>query len=382
VRGAISNPTMKFIAPSSELLQHLLTVNGAIMSKPLIPILENFLFDIKGQELTIYSTDLETSMTTTLTVESKDDMRVAVPSKMVIDILRSLPEQPVTFNVDPATHGIEVVNNNGRYKMAGQDGIDYPSLPEKSGDGSFTVPANVLLRAISKTLFAAGSDELRLNLTGLFVEMKGDSVNFVATDANKLVRFTRNDLKPGVEHNFIIPKKPLNLLKTALPNDETPVVVDYNNTNVFFSFGDTQLICRLLDERYPEYGAVIPEQNPHVLTISRMDFLSSINRISIFASKTTHQVRLKITGSELTISAEDIEMANEAQEVVHCEYDGDDMEIGFNAKFLKEMLAALDSDTVQLKLSQPNRAGLILPTDNDNSENITMLIMPMMLNNY
>ncbi len=373
---------MKFIAPSSELLQHLLTVNGAIMSKPLIPILENFLFDIKGQELTIYSTDLETSMTTTLTVESKDDMRVAVPSKMVIDILRSLPEQPVTFNVDPATHGIEVVNNNGRYKMAGQDGIDYPSLPEKSGDGSFTVPANVLLRAISKTLFAAGSDELRLNLTGLFVEMKGDSVNFVATDANKLVRFTRNDLKPGVEHNFIIPKKPLNLLKTALPNDETPVVVDYNNTNVFFSFGDTQLICRLLDERYPEYGAVIPEQNPHVLTISRMDFLSSINRISIFASKTTHQVRLKITGSELTISAEDIEMANEAQEVVHCEYDGDDMEIGFNAKFLKEMLAALDSDTVQLKLSQPNRAGLILPTDNDNSENITMLIMPMMLNNY
>jgi DNA polymerase-3 subunit beta len=380
--GFISNPTMKFIAPSSELLQHLLTVNGAIMSKPLIPILENFLFDIKGNQLTIYSTDLETSMTTTLTVESKDDMRVAVPSKMVIDILRSLPEQPVTFNVDPATHGIEVVNNNGRYKMAGQDGIDYPSLPEKSGDSSFTVPANVLLRAISKTLFAAGSDELRLNLTGLFVEMKGDSVNFVATDANKLVRFTRHDVRPGVEHNFIIPKKPLNLLKTALPNDETPVIVDYNNTNVFFSFGDTQLICRLLDERYPEYGAVIPEQNPHVLTISRMDFLSSINRISIFASKTTHQVRLKIMGSELTISAEDIEMANEAQEVVHCEYDGDDMEIGFNAKFLKEMLAALDSDTVQLKLSQPNRAGLILPTDNDSEENITMLIMPMMLNNY
>ncbi len=353
---------MKFIAPSSDLLQHLLTVNGAIMSKPIIPILENFLFDISNNELTIYSTDLETSMTTV--------------------ILRSLPDQPVTFNIDNGNFGIEVVNNNGRYKMAGQDGIDYPTLPEKSGDGSFTVPANLLLRAVSKTLFAAGSDELRLNLTGLFVEMKGSHVNFVATDANKLVRYTRKDISTGTEHSFIIPKKPLNLLKTALPNDETPVVVDYNKTNVFFTFGNTQLICRLLDEKYPEYSAVIPLENPNVITISRTDFLSSINRISIFASKTTHQVRLKITGSELTISAEDIEMANEATEKISCEYDGDDMEIGFNARFLKEMLSTLDGDSVQLKMSQPNRAGLLVPTENEKNEEITMLIMPMMLNNY
>jgi DNA polymerase-3 subunit beta len=301
---------------------------------------------------------------------------------MVIDILRSLPDQPVTFNIDNSSFGIEVVNNNGRYKMAGQDGVDYPTLPEKTGDGSFTVPANLLLRAVSKTLFAAGSDELRLNLTGLFVEMKGTHVNFVATDANKLVRFTRKDINAGAEHSFIIPKKPLNLLKTALPNDETPVIVDYNKSNVFFTFGNTQLICRLLDEKYPEYSAVIPQENPNVITISRTDFLSSINRISIFASKTTHQVRLKITGSELTISAEDIEMANEATEKINCEYDGDDMEIGFNARFLKEMLATMDGDSVQLKMSQPNRAGLLVPTENEKNEEITMLIMPMMLNNY
>lgn len=373
---------MNFIAPSSDLLQHLLTVNGAIMSKPIIPILENFLFDISNNQLRIYSTDLETSMTTSMQVECKESIKVAVPSKMVIDILRSLPDQPVTFNVDPQTFGIEVVNSNGRYKMAGQDGVDFPALPESNPDGSFTIAANVLLRSISKTLFAAGSDELRPNLTGLFVEMKGNSVNFVATDANKLVRLNRKDLNTGLEDSILIPKKPLNLLKTALPNDETPVVFDYNRSNVCFTFGETRLICRLLDEKYPDYAAVIPQENPNVITISRMALLSSINRISIFASKTTYQVRFKVTGNELTISAEDIEMANEAQERIPCEFEGNDMEIGFNAKFLKEMLSTLDGDDVQLRLSAPNRAGLVIPNENERDEDITMLIMPMMLNNY
>ena len=280
------------------------------------------------------------------------------------------------------TYGIEVSTDQGRYKMAGQDASDFPNQPEKSGDASITMPSNILLKAISKTLFAAGTDELRPNLTGLFVEMKTDHVNFVATDANKLVRFTRRDIQPQLDHGFIIPKKPLNLLKTALPNDETPVVVDYNQANVFFSFGDTELICRLLDEKYPDYGAVIPTNNNNKLNINRMDFLSAISRISIFASKTTHQVRLKIAGTELTLSAEDIEMANEAVEKISCEFDGEDMEIGFNARFLKEMLSTLDGETVQLQLSAPNRAGLLVPTSQDSTEDVTMLIMPMMLNNY
>lgn len=373
---------MKFIVPSNDLLQHMLTVNGAIMSKPLIPILENFLFEIKDNTLTIFSTDLETSMTTTMPVESKEDIRVAVPSRLAIDTLRAMPDNPVTFNVDGGSFAIELVSSSGNYKMAGQDGVDFPSLPEKSGDGSFSIPANVLLRAISKTLFAAGNDDLRLNLTGLFVEMKEDHVNFVATDANKLVRFRRNDLKPGVDHSFIIPKKPLNLLKTSLPNDETPVHVDYNKTNVFFTFGNTQLICRLLDEKYPDYNAVIPTENNNVMTISRSEFLSSMRRISIYASKTTHQVRLKIAGSELQISAEDIEMANEANERLNCEFEGSDLEIGFNARFLMDMLSTIDGDQVQLRLSAPNRAGLLVPVENEPSEEITMLIMPMMLNNY
>jgi DNA polymerase-3 subunit beta len=373
---------MKFIASSSNLLQHLLTINGAIMSKPIIPILENFLFDIKNGELTIFSTDLETSMTTTMPVEAKEDMRVAVPSRLVIDTLRSLPEQQVTFNVDPSTFAIQVNTDQGHYKMAGQDAADFPNQPEKSGEASITIPANILLKAISKTLFAAGTDELRPNLTGLFVEMKNDFVNFVATDANKLVRYQRKDIKPQVEHGFIIPKKPLNLLKTALPNDETPVVIDYNQKNVFFSFGDTDLICRLLEEKYPDYAAVIPTNNENKININRMDFLSAISRIGIFASKTTHQVRLKVMGSQLVLSAEDIEMANEAMEQLSCEFDGEDMEIGFNARFLKEMLSTLDGESVQIQLSQPNRAGLLVPLSKDEHEDVTMLIMPMMLNNY
>lgn len=373
---------MKFIAPSNELLQHLMTVQGAIIAKPIVPILENFLFDIKKGQLTIFSTDLETSMTTSMQVEAKEDIKVAMPSRMLSEILRSLPDQPVTFNVDEDNFSIEVVNNTGRYKMAGQDGVDFPTLPEKSNEGSFVIPSNVLLRAVSKTLFATGNDDMRLNLTGLFVQILENAVNFVATDANKLVKFQRADINPGFEQSFIIPKRPLNLLKSTLPNNDTPVQVDFNKTNVFFTFGNTQLICRLLDEKYPDYQAVIPTNNPNVLTINRSDFYSAINRISLFSNKATQQIRLKVTGNELLISAEDIENANEGQERLSCEFEGEDMEIGFNARYLKEMLSTIDGDQVKLAMSQPNRAGLLLPVEDERNESITMLIMPMMLNNY
>lgn len=373
---------MRFIAPSHELLHHLMKVQGAIISKPLVPILENFLFDIKGNKLSIFSTDLETSMTTEMTVEASDEMKIAVPSRMVLETLRSLGNTPVTFNVDENNFGIEAVVGGGRYKMAGLDGVDFPSLPEKKIEGSFTIASNVLGRAISKTLFAAGNDDLRMNLTGLFLEIFTDHVNFVATDANKLVKFTRTDIQPGTQHNFIIPKKPLNLLKNALPDDDTEVLVEFNKNNAFFSFNNTQLICRLLDEKYPDYNAVIPSDNNNVVTIGRSDFLSAINRVSIFASKTTHQVRLKIGGNQLMLSAEDIEMANAGEETIACEYDGDDIEIGFNARFIRDMLSNLDGEQIQLRLSEPNRAGLLVPTENERSEEIVMLIMPMMLNNY
>lgn len=372
---------MKFIVPSQDLLERLLLVNGAVVSKPVLPILENFLFKIEDSKLTISSTDLETSMTTSMEVQSKDDITVAVPSKLIIETLRSLPAQPVTFTVSPEGYNIELSTANGRFKLAGLSADDYPKIQDIESTGSFQLPANLLSRAISKTLFATSTDELRQNLTGVFVELFADSVNFVATDANRLVKYSRKDIKPGIESSFIIPKKALNLLKSAVPNSDEMISIEFNNSNVSFTISNLHLICRLIEERYPDYNAVIPKDNDQTLSAERSAMLASTRRISIFSNKTTHQLRLGIIGSELTLSAEDLELANEAQESIACEFDGADLEIGFNSKFLIDMLSNLDTDQVNLKLSAPNRAGIMVPSENEENEAIEMLIMPMMLNN-
>jgi DNA polymerase-3 subunit beta len=373
---------MKFIVAAPDLLEHLLKVNGAIVSKPVLPILDNFLFDIKSGILTISTTDLETSMSTTLKVEANEDILVAMPSRLLMETVKGLGEQPVTFTVNDDTQAIELSTVNGRYKLSGQSGMDFPKVPQVESEKSFTMPSNVLLRCITKTIFSTGNDELRINLTGVYVELSEESLNFVATDANRLVRLTRTDVKPGMEHSFILPKKALNLLKSSLSNDVTPVQIDFNKSNVFFTTNNLKLSCRLIDERYPDYRAVIPAENNNIISINRIEFLETVRRVSNFSNKTTHQIRVKITGNELTTSAEDIDLSNEANEKRTCEYDGEDMEIGFNARFLIEMLANVDHDTVNLKLSTPNKAGLLVPLENESDEDVLMLIMPMMLNNY
>lgn len=370
---------MKFIVNTSALLEKLQTVIGTVSSKPLLPILDHFLFDIKDGRLQVSSTDLETSMTTSLEVEADKDIKVAVPSKMTIDTLRSLPNQPVTFTVDENSNSIEIKSEFGRYKLNGQPGRDFPKIPEVDSQTSFEIPADILVSSINKTIFATGTDDMRLNLTGVYVQLQEEGITFVATDANRLVRCSNTLVKPGVEHSFILPKKALNLLKGALPHDNTAVKLDYNPSNAFFSFGDIRLICRFIDERYPDYTAVIPDENPNVLTISRIELLNAVKRISIFANKSTHQIRLKITGSEMAISAEDIDTSNEANERLSCEYEGEDMEIGFNSKLMLEMLSNMDNDVIKLEMSTPNRAGIILPSENDEGEDLLMLIMPMML---
>lgn len=370
---------MKFIVNTSALLEKLQTVIGTVSNKPLLPILDHFLFDIKGGQLKITSTDLETSMTTSMAVEADKDVMVAVPSKLTIDTLRSLPDQPVTFTLDESNNTIEIKSEFGRYKLTGQPGKDFPKIPEVESESSFQIPSEILASSIIKTIFATGNDDLRLNLTGVYVQLENEQITFVATDANRLVRCTNSSVKPGVEQNFILPKKALNLLKGTLPHDDTQVQVDYNSSNAFFTFGDIQLICRFIDERYPDYTAVIPDENPNVLTIPRTELLNSVKRISIFANKSTHQIRLKIGGSEMNISAEDIDLANEASERLNCEYEGEDIEIGFNSKLLLEMLTNLESDSIKFEMSTPNRAGIILPAENEENEDLLMLIMPMML---
>jgi DNA polymerase III subunit beta len=372
---------MKFIVSSKELLDHLQLVSGAIVSKPVLPILENFLFDIKDGKLIIYSTDLETSMMTSMDVESQEDMQVAIPGKLVLDTFRNLPTSPVTITVNEDTHLITVSSSatQGNYELPGQSGIDYPSLPQVESESAIQIPANVLLRAINKCLFATGVDELRPALTGMKFELNEDSITFVATDANKLVKITRTDIKPGLEYEFILPKKALNLLKTSLPNSDAPVTMEWNKTNVFFTFESTRLICRLIDERYPDYRAVIPTGNENVLSIGRLEFLQAVRRLVPFASRTTVLMRLKLAGSELSVVTEDIEMATRGEEKLACDFDGTDMEIGFNGNFLRDMLALLDGERIQIKLSTPAKAGLIHPEENEPNEEVLMLIMPLML---
>ncbi len=374
---------MKFIVSSSALLKPIEQIAGVINPKSVLPILDYFLFDLKKGRLTVSATDLETSMTTVVNVESNADGKIAVPSKIMLETLKALPEQPITFNADTETLNIEIVTDSGRYKLSGQKPDDFPKMPKIESASSISVKAASLGNAISKTIFATGTDEMRQALTGVLFELKKDGINFVATDANRLVRFKNTAVKPTEEINFVIPKKALNLLKSSLPNSDDAIAkVDYNKSNAFFSFGDVNLICRLIDEKFPDYKAVIPVENPNKLLINRLEFLGSIRRISIFSNKSTHQVRLKMAGSSLTVSAEDLDFSNEAKEELGCTYDGVDMEIGFNARFLSDMLSALQSDDVILNMSTPNRAGVLVPSSQNEGEEITMLVMPLMLNTY
>jgi len=373
---------MRFIVSTSTLLKQLQAVSGALSNTAVLPILENFLFEISDDTLTISATDLQTSMTTSLRVESKENGKVAIPSRILLDTLKNLPEQPVIFAIDSKSFAIEMSAGDGKYKLSGENGDDFPKIPVVDQDSSFKINSQVLLEGIVKTIFAVSSDELRPAMTGVYWELSPEHVTFVATDAHKLVRYRRSDASAEKVSSFIIPKKALNLLKNSLPAETTEVRVDYNSTSAFFKFNNIRLVCRLIDERYPDYETVIPKINPNRLTLDRGPFLNALKRVSIFSNKTTHQVRLKINGSELSISAEDVDFSNEAFERLGCHYEGEDLEIGFNSRFLIEMLSNLDSSSITLEMSTPNRAGLIVPAEASDGEDVLMLVMPVMLNSY
>ena len=373
---------MKFIVSSSALLKQLSSINGVITTNPVVPILENFLFEISDGKLVVTASDLQTSMITELEVEAKEDGSIAVPARILLETMRNLPEQPVTFSIDEETYSIEINSDNGRYKLAGENATDFPKVPTVSDGYSVNVSSAVLADAITNTIFATSNDELRPAMTGVYLQLNDTNLTFVATDGHRLIRYRRVDVTSDSDNSVIIPRKALNLLKSTLPTETSNVSVEYNASNAFFKFDNVSMICRLIDERFPDYENVIPVDNPNHMTINRQEFLSSLKRIAIYANKTTHQVRIKITGSELQVSAEDLDFSNEANERLSCDHSGEDIEIGFNAKFLIEMLNNIDSKEVEMHLSAPNRAGLIIPKDKDENEDILMLVMPVMLNNY
>lgn len=372
---------MKFIVSSTYLLKQLQVLGGVINNSNTLPILDNFLFELNNSKLTISASDLETTMSSTIDVESDSEGSVAIPAKLLLDTLKTFPEQPLTFIVED-NNTVEISSNHGKYALAYANGEEFPNAVAIENPSSTTVMGDILATAISKTIFAAGNDDLRPVMSGVFFQFSTENLTFVATDAHKLVKYTRNDVSANETAEFIMPKKPLNLLKGILAGSEDDVLIEYNESNAKFTFDNSVLICRLIDGKYPNYEAVIPKENPNKLTIGRSQFLSSVKRVSIFSNKTTHQIRLKIAGAELNISAEDIDYSNKAEERLTCDYQGDDMQIGFNSRFLSEMLGNLSSDDVALEMSLPNRAGILTPLDGlDEGEQVTMLVMPVMLNN-
>jgi len=374
---------MKFIVSSTFLLKNLQAISGVLGSNNSLPILDDFLFNLSGEELKITTSDIETTMTVTLKVTMADEPGiVAIPAKILLETLKTLPDVPVTFTIDPNTFAIEMLAGEGKYKMNGHNGEDFPETPGVEEGTEFTINSIVLSEAISKTVFAASTDEMRPVMTGVFLELKPESTSFVATDAHKLVRYTRFDIGIELEDSIIIPTKPLNQIKNLLGAEDQEVKVIYNRKNAFFAFGRIQLLCKLIEGKYPNYSAVIPTDNPNKLQIERIPLLSAIRRVSIFANQSTHQLRFSLTNRSLVLSAEDMDYANEAREVLNCNYDGEDMDIGFNSKFLHEMLNNLGSTEVLFEMSQPNRAGLVKPVSDEEktSEDILMLIMPLMLN--
>jgi DNA polymerase-3 subunit beta len=371
---------MKFIASSSTLLKKLSQLNGVVSTNAVIPILEYFLFEVESGQLTITSTDLETSMRSSIPVESKEEGKIAVPAKLIIDFLKTLPEQPITFTINPDNNNIDLKSDKGSYKISGESADDFPKMPEVEDATKIELGVPVLQTAILSTMFAISNNELRPAMTGLYFDFTGGEAKWVSTDSNKLVKYTRGDVDVDQESAFIVPKKALNLLKGTLPNEDIMLSLHYNNHNAQFKFNDFTMVCRLVDEKFPNYDAAIPKENPFVLTINRQELLGSLKRMANFSNKTTYQVRFKLAGNTCNISAQDIDFSNEGNETLACEFDGEDMEIGFNARFLSEMLSVIDTDTVNVLLSEPNRPGIIKPTESGDGEDLMMLLMPIVLN--
>ncbi len=371
---------MKFIVSSSALLKQLQQISGVINANTVLPILEDFLFEIEKNKLTVVATDLETVMRVQMDVEANENGKVCIPAKILIDSLKNIPEQPLSFNIDK-NFAVELTSDNGKYKVMGENPDNFPKEPLADDTTSFTISSSALVTAINKTLFAVSTDDLRPAMTGVYFDLDEKYIQFVATDAHRLVRYKRTDVSCPRKDSFIVPKKPLNLLKTALPSNADELTISYNSNHLFVKHGSTQMSCRLIDARFPDYKVVIPIDNPYKLTVDRSDFQSALRRISVFSNKSTNQVVLNIQGSELNLAAQDIDFSFEGNERMKCQYNGEDLAIAFNARFLIEMLNAAESTEVSVELSTPTKAGILKPGETDDNEELLMLVMPLMLNN-
>jgi DNA polymerase-3 subunit beta len=375
---------MKFVVSSSELLGHLQAISRVISSKNTLPILDNFLFNLSGNDLEITASDLESTLITRMKLENTDgDGTIALPARILLDTLKEFSVQPLTFDINMETLAVVISSENGKFNVVGQNGIDFPALPsiKKDKKFEFVINADVLLAGISKTLFATADDELRPVMGGIFVETSTDKITFVASDAHKLVRYQRTDAHSDNNASFILPKKPASLLKNILPKEEGPVTVEFDDKNAFFILSNYKIVCRLVEGNYPNYNSVIPKNNPRKITIDRVEFFNTLKRVSVFSNQASNLVKLQLKGNQVMVSAQDIDFSISAYERIKCQYEGDEIEIGFKSVFLLEILSNIGSQDVMIELADPTRAGLFLPVISDNeSEDLLMLLMPMMIN--
>lgn len=371
---------MRFIVTSTALLKNLQQISGVISANTVLSVLEDFLFELKGNTLTLTATDLETMMRVEMDVnDANGDGRICIPSKILMDYLKNLPEQPITFSVSEKDLSIEMSSDVGKYKIGGEKADDFPKEPAPGETTNFTLSSMAMIESINNTLFAVSNDTLRPAMTGVYFEMAKDKLTFVSTDAHRLVKFSRTDINCPKEEGFIVPKKPLQQLRATLPSDDSALEISYNSSHMFVKSEKLSMSCRLIDARFPDYKAVVPTDNPYKLSINRNDFISALRRVSIFANKTTNQVVLEINGNSVTLSAQDIDFSYEGKETLTCQYNGEDMKIAFNAKLMVEMLGNMAGDEIEVDLSTPTRAGIFKPTEKAENEDILMLLMPLMV---
>jgi DNA polymerase-3 subunit beta len=375
---------MKFIVSRDVLYKNLSAISGVLGTNSTLPILDNFLFTIEGDMLTLMASDLDATMTATVQLTYVEgEGAVAIPSKTILETLKLMPETPITFDIDLENHIIKFTTENGEYDSSCFPGEEYPAMKTMEDPQSFEIEAAILHRAISKTLFATGNDELRPNMMGVLCELSNENIIFVATDAHKLVRYTNNSVKVDDAISFILPKKPITQLKAILSGANEKVKVEYTSDthHIRFSFANIVLFSSLKEGKFPAYQAVIPKDNPNKFVVRKTDFYKSICRVGIYSNQSTFQVRVSLSDDKKVITAEDLDFSNKAEEVIKGSYNGEAMDIGFNSKFLREMLENLDSDEIALEMSMPNRAALLVPTEqNSTDEDLLMLIMPVMLN--
>lgn len=373
---------MRFTISSSVLNSRLQLLAKVINSKSTLKVLDCFLFECRNQSVLITASDTENTFQTQIQLDTLEgEGRFAVPNKNMLDALKELPEQPLTLEIDTDNYSISILYQNGVSKFAIQSAEDYPEIEKSTGENiTLTMKSETLLDCISRSLFATDTNEIRPVMSGIYFDIDSEKVAVVATDGHKLVRNLNFGIGSESVSSFILPKKPANLLRNSLPKDDSDVVINFTQRNAEFIFGSMTLTCRLIEGRYPNYNAVIPQTNPNELTIDRKSLLSAVKRVLPFASASSLLIRLSIEQGKATISSEDIDFAASAKESLLCEYNGQKMSIGFGGNSLVEILNAIDSEEVCIKLADPSRAGVVTPVTQPENQEILMLVMPMLLN--